>query len=106
MASFHCNSSPTALVPMLGTPFNIISHFSNHLAYLPNALQCSRQIHQRGYLSPRSPSSIIQSSQTVLPVPSPSIILTDNNPNWKNAPATNPTTNAITANRPTSSTCS
>ena len=30
----------------------------------------------------------------------------DNNPNWEDAPATNSITNTITANRPTSSTCS
>ena len=40
-----------------------------------------------------------------MPVPGPSIIPTDNDPNWENAPATNPTTN-LTANRPISSTCS
>ncbi len=45
-------------------------------------------------------------SQTVSPVPGPSIVPTDNNPNWKDTSATNPTTNTITANKPTSSTCS
>ncbi len=39
-----------------------------------------------------------------MPVPSPSIVPVDNNPNWEDAP-TNPITNNI-ANRPTSSTCS
>jgi len=38
-----------------------------------------------------------------LPVPGPSIISTDNDPNWENTP-TNPITNNNTANRPTSST--
>ena len=39
-----------------------------------------------------------------MPVPGPSIILVDNNPNWEDAPANSITNN--TANRPTSSTCS
>ena len=39
-----------------------------------------------------------------MPVPGPSIVPVDNNPNWEDAP-TNPITNNI-ANRPTSSTCS
>jgi len=38
-----------------------------------------------------------------LPVPGPSIILADNDPNWEDAPTTNPITNLI-ANRPTFST--
>jgi len=38
-----------------------------------------------------------------LPVPGPSIILADNDPNWEDAPTTNPITN-LTANRLTSST--
>ena len=74
-------------------------------AYLPNALWCSRQIHQRGRSSLRSPSSTIQPGQTVLPVPGLSIISADNDPNWENAP-TNPITNTTTANRPTFFTCS
>jgi len=73
------------------------------MAYLPNAPQHSRQIHQRGCSSLRSPSSTIQPGQTVLPVPRPSIISADNDPNWEDAPTTNPITN-LTANRPTSST--
>ena len=73
------------------------------MAYPPNMLQCSRRIHQRDYLSLRSPSSTIQSSQTFLPVSRPSIIPVDNDPNWENAPTTNPITN-LTANKPTSST--
>ena len=36
-------------------------------------------------------------------VPGPSIILADNDPNWEDAPTTNPITN-LTANRPTFST--
>jgi len=40
-----------------------------------------------------------------LPVPGPSIILVDNDPNWENTP-TNPITNTTIANRPTSSTYS
>ena len=40
MASSCCNS-PT-LVPPLGTPFNMISHFSDQIAYLPNVLRRSR----------------------------------------------------------------
>jgi len=39
-----------------------------------------------------------------LPVPGPSIVPADNDPNWEDAPTTNPTTNTITANRLTSST--
>ena len=74
------------------------------MAYLPNVPQCSRQIHQRGHSSLKSPFSTIQPGRTVLPVPGPSIILVDNNPNWEDAPANSITNN--TANRPTSSTCS
>ena len=102
MASSHHNSS--TLVPLLGTPFNMILRFSDQMAYLPNAPRCSRQIHQRGRSSLRSSSSLIQSGQTVLPVHGPSIIPADNDPNWEDAPTTNPNTN-LTANRPTSSTC-
>jgi len=36
-----------------------------------------------------------------LPVPGPSIVPVDNDPNWEDAPTTNPITN-LTANRPTS----
>ena len=72
------------------------------MAYLPNVPQCSRQIHQRGHLSLRSPSSTIQPVQTVLPVSGPSIVPANNDPNWEDIPA-NPITN-LTANRPTSST--
>ena len=101
MASSRCNSSTP--VPPLGSPFNTISCFSDQMAYPPNAPQCSRWIHQRGRSSPRSPSSTIQPSRTVLPIPGPSIIPADNNHNWEDAP-TNPITNNNTANRPTSST--
>ena len=101
MASSYRNSS--TLVPPLGTPFNMISHFSNQMAYLPNALWRSRRIHQRGRSSLRSPSSTIQPGQTVLPVPGPSIVPADNDPNWEDAPA-NPSTNNNITNRPTSST--
>ena len=73
------------------------------MAYLPNVPQYSRQIYQRGRSSPRSPSSTIQPSQTVLPVSGPSIVTVDNDPNWEDAP-NNPITNNNTANRPTSST--
>ena len=65
--------------------------------------QHSRQLHQRGRSSPRSPSSTIQPAQTILPVPGPSIVPADNNPNWEDAP-TNPSTNNNIANRPMSST--
>jgi len=75
------------------------------MAYLPNAPWHSRQIHQRGHLSPRSLSSTIQPGQTVLPVPGPSIVLVDNDPNWEDAP-TNPSTNNNITNRPTSFTYS
>ena len=80
-----------------------MSHFSNHLAYLPNTPWQSRWIYQRGCSSLRSPLSTVHPGQTVLPVPGPSIVPADNNPNWEDA-LTNPTTN-LTANRPTSSTC-
>ena len=83
----------------------MILYFSDQMAYLPNVPQRSRQIHQRGHSSLRSSSSTIQPGQTVLPVPGPSIIPVDNDPNWEDAPTTNPITN-LTANRPTSSTCS
>ena len=53
----------------------------------------------------KSPSSTIQPGQTVLPAPGPSIVPADNDPNWEDAPTTNPNTN-LAANRPTSSTCS
>ena len=100
MASSHHNSSTSTPVPQLGTPFNTISCFSDHLAYPPNAPQQSRWIHQRGRSSLRSPSSTIHPSQTVLPIPSLSVVLVDNDSNWKDASATN----TIIANRPTSST--
>ena len=103
MASSRHNSS--TLVPLLGTPFNAISCFSDQMAYLPNAPQHSRQIHQRGRSSLRSPFSTIQPGRTVLPVPGPSIVPVDNDPNWEDA-LTNPITNNNTANRPISSTCS
>ena len=103
MASSHRNSS--TLVPLLGILFNMISHFSDQMVYPPNVPWCSRQIHQRGRSSLRSLSSTIQPGQTVSPVPGPSIIPADNDPNWEDAPTTNPITN-LTANRPTSSTCS
>ena len=99
MASSHRNSSTP--VPLLGTPFNTISHFSDQMAYPPNTLRRSRQIHQKGCSSPRSPSSTIQPGQTVSPVPGPSIIPADNDPNWENAPANSSTNNNIT-NRPIS----
>jgi len=101
MASSHHNSSTS--VPLLGTPFNTISCFSDQMAYPPNASWHSRQIHQRGCSSPRSPSSTIQSAWIVLPVPGPSIVPADNDPNWEDAPA-NPITNNNIANRPMSST--
>ena len=101
MAFSHCNSSTLTPVPLLGTPFNMISHISDYLAYLQNTPQCSRQIHQRGYLSLRSSSSTIYSSQTVSSISGPSIIPADNDPNQENVPTTNPITNNI-ANRPTS----
>ena len=101
MASSHCNSS-TPVLP-LRTPFNTISCFSDQMAYLPSIPQYLRQIHQRGHSSLRSPSSTIQPSWTVLPVPGPSIIPTNNNSNWEDAPA-NPSTNNNIANRSTSST--
>ena len=101
MASSRCNSSTP--VPPLGTPFNMISCFSDQMAYLPNVPWCSKRIHQRGCSSPRSPSSTIQPGRTVSPVPGPSIIPVDNDPNWEDAP-TNPSTNIDIANRSTSST--
>ena len=70
----------------------MISRFSDQIAYLPNVLQCSRRIYQRGWSSLRSPSSTIQPGWTVLPVSGLSIIPADNNPNWENASA-NPITN-------------
>jgi len=101
MASSHHNSS-TPVLP-LGTPFNMISCFSDQMAYPPNVPWHSKQIHQRGRLSPRFPSSTIQPGRTVSPVPGPSIIPADNDPNWEDAP-TNPSTNNSITNRPTSST--
>jgi len=101
MASSRHNSSTP--VPLLGTPFNTISYFSDQMAYPPNAPWRSRQIHQRGCSSLRSSSSTIQPSRIVSPVFGPSIIFADNDPNWENAPTTNPITN-LTANKPTSST--
>ena len=102
MASSHRNSSTP--VPPLGTPFNMILHFSDQMAYPPNVPWCSRQIYQRGHSSLRSSSSTIQPGRTVLPVPGPSIVPANNDPNWEDAPTTNPNTN-LAANRPTSSTC-
>ena len=81
----------------------MISHFSEPMAYPPNTPRRSRRLHQQGHLSPRSPSSTIQPGRTVPPVPGPSIVPVDNDPNWEDAPTTNPNTNLI-ANRPTSST--
>jgi len=81
----------------------MILRFSDQMAYLPNTPQHSRKIHQRGRLSPKSPSITIQPGQTVSPVPGPSIIPVNNDPNWEDVPTTNPITN-LTANRPTSST--
>ena len=101
MAFSHHNSLTP--VPPLGTPFNTILYFSDQMAYLPNTLWHSRWIHQRDCLSPRSSSSTIQPGRIVLPVPGPSIVSADNDPNWKDAPA-NPITNTTIANRPTSST--
>ena len=101
--SLSCHNSLT-LVPLLGTSFNMILCFSDQMAYLSNTLWCSRQIYQRGHSSLRSSSSTLQPGQTILPVPGPSIVSVDNDPNWEDAPA-NPITNN-TANRPTSSTCS
>ena len=105
MASSCCNSSTSTLVPLLGTLFNTISCFSDHLAYLLNTPWQSRQIYKRGHSSPRSPSSTIHPGWTASPVSSPSIVSMDNNPNWEDAP-TNPITNTITANRLTFSTYS
>ena len=102
MAFSHCNSLTSTLVLLLGASFNTISCFSDYLAYLPNALQQSRQIHQKDCSSLRFLLSTIYPSQTVLPVSGLSIIPVDNDPNWKDDFA-NPTTN-LTANRPTSST--
>ena len=101
--AFSCHNSST-LVLLLGTLFNTISYFSNQMAYPPNALQCSRRIHQRGHSSLRSLSNTIQPGQTVLSIHGPSIVSVDNSPNWEDAPA-NPITNNNTANRPISSTC-
>jgi len=100
MASSCYNSSTP--VPLLGTPFNMISCFSDQMAYL-HMPWCSRWIHQRGCLSPRFPSSTIHPAQTVLPVSGPSIIPADNDSNWENVPTTNPITNNNIANRPMSS---
>jgi len=97
-----CHNSSTPVLP-LRTSFNTISCFSDQIAYPPNTLWHSRQIYQRGHSSPRFPFSTIQPGWTVLPVPSPSIIPADNNPNWEDAP-TNPITNNNTANRSISST--
>ena len=93
MASSCCNSS-TPVLP-LRTSFNMISHFSDHMAYLPNVPWHLRWIHQRGHSSPRFPSNTIQSGPSIVPV--------DNDPNWEDA-HTNPSTNNNIANRPTSST--
>ena len=101
MASSHRNS--LTLVSLLRTPFNTILHFSELMAYPPNAPWHSRRLHQQDQSSPKSLSSTIQPGWTVLPIPSPSIVTVDNDPNWEDAPTTNPNTN-LTANRPTSST--
>jgi len=103
IASSRYNSSIP--IPPLGKPFNTISHFSDQMAYPPNTPWCSRKIHQRDCSSPRSSFSTIQPGQTVSPVPGPSIMPVDNNPNWKDAP-TNSITNTTTANKLTSFTCS
>ena len=103
MVSSCHNFSTSTLVPPLGTLFNIISHFSDHLPYLPNTPQYSRQIYQKECSSLRSPSNTVYPGWTALPVPGPSIISMDNNPNWENTPATNSNIN-LTSNRPTSST--
>jgi len=95
----------STLVLLLGTSFNIILCFSNNLAYLPNALQYSRCIYQRGQSFPRSSFYTIQPGWTVSSVFGPSIVSVDNNFNWKNAPVTNPVTN-LTVNKPTFFTCS
>ena len=81
MAFFHHNFSihlESTLVPLLGTSFNTISHFSDNLTrvYLPNTLQHSRYIYQRDRLSPRFPTYTIQ------PVSGPNIVSMENNPNW------------------------
>ena len=75
------------------------------MAYLSNVPQRSRQIYQRGCLSLKSSSSTIQPGQTVSPIPGSSIIHANNDSNWEDTPTTNLITN-LTANRPTSSTCS
>ena len=103
-SSCHNSSTLTPVLP-LKTSFNTIFHFSDHLAYLPNAPQYSRWIHQRNCLSSKSLSSPIQPGWIALPVSGPSIILVNNDSNWKDAPK-NPITNTIIANRPTSSTYS
>ena len=103
IASSRCNSSTLTLVPLLGTPFNTISCFSDHLAYLPNTPWHSRWIHQRGHLSPRFLSGTVHPGQIVSPISGPSIIPADNDSNWEDASTTNLITN-LTANRPTSST--
>ena len=103
MASSRRNSSTP--VPLLRTSFNTISRFSEPIAYPPNAPWHSRWLYQRGRSSPRSPSSTIQPAWTVSPVPGPSIVPVDNDPNWEDAP-TNPSPNNNIANRPMSSTCS
>ena len=103
MASSCYNFSTSTPVPPLRTLFNIISHFSDHLPYLPNALQYSRQIYQKECSSLRSPSNTVYPGWTALPVPGPSIIPVNNNPNWEDAPATNPNIN-LTSNRLISST--
>ena len=99
MASSHYNFLTP--VPLLGTPFNMISCFSDQIAYLPNVPQYSRQIHQWGHSSLKSPSSTIQPGQIVLFVSGPSITSVNNNSNWEDA-STNPITNTTTANKPTS----
>jgi len=102
--AFSCCLGLT-LVPLLKIPFNTILYFSNNFSgtYLPNTLQHSRYIYQKGQSFLKSPIYTIQFTQTVLFVSGPNIIFMDNNSNWKDAPTTNPTTNLI-SNRLNSST--
>jgi len=53
------NFSISTPVPLLVAPFNIILHFSDHLAYLLNVPWCIKQIYQKGQLSLRSLFNII-----------------------------------------------
>ena len=77
---------------------------ANHRRHTLDPCPCCIQevsIVIRGCSSLRSPSSTIQPAWTVSPVPGPSIVPVDNDPNWEDAPTTNPNTN-LAANRPTS----